>query len=223
MESPSSVTVSWLPPEAQLWNGIISRYTIVYDLLGRVDKYEDDDILEPYTTQMLSIPQPGLPLTNNPDPRIVMLPLQLETAVVNTLEEFSVYQFAVYLENIVGQSAASNSVTVEMPASGNLCRFSIVQSNLMATECLGYSFYAAPTGAPSNVSAMALSSTSIIVRWQAPEQFDINGILTNFEITVNDTDGTIYVFTLSATAFSFHMESEYISCHYTLWISIFHY
>ena len=118
VESPSSVTVSWLPPEAQLWNGIISRYTIVYDLLGMVDKYEDHNDLEPYTTQMLSIPQPGQPLANNPDPRIVMLPLQLETAVISALEEFYVYQFTVYLENTIGQSEASNVVTVEMPASG---------------------------------------------------------------------------------------------------------
>ena len=190
----------------------------MYDLLEMVDEYEDDDPLEPYSTQMISIPLPGMSLINNPDPRRVMLPLQCESATIYALEEFFVYQFKVYLENTVGQSDASNSVTVEMPASGNLYSFSIglVHSSFDGYSVVGISFHAAPTGAPSSVAAMALSSTSILVIWQAPEQFDINGILTNFELTVTDTKGTARLFTLSATTFSFHMESESISCHYAL-------
>jgi len=146
VESPSSVTVSWLPPEVQLWNGIISRYTIVYDLLEMVDEYEDENPLEPYSTQMISIPLPGMSLINNPDPRRVMLPLQCESATIYALEEFFVYQFKIYLENTVGQSDASNSVTVEMPASGNLYSFSIglVHSSLMATQWLDILFMQLP-------------------------------------------------------------------------------
>ena len=118
VESASSVTVSWLPPDSQLWNGIITSYTMVYELMGRVDV--QDNNMEPISSQTFSIPQAGMPLVNNPDPRIVTSPLQFESVVINSLEEFYVYRFTVFLENSVGQSDTSSSITVEMPASGNV-------------------------------------------------------------------------------------------------------
>ena len=118
VESASSVTVSWLPPDSQLWNGIITSYIVVYELLGIVEEGTDKTNFEPISSQTFSIPQAGMPLVNHPDPRIVTLPLQFERAVINTLEEFHVYRFKVYLENTVGQSDVSNLITVEMPPSG---------------------------------------------------------------------------------------------------------
>ena len=119
VESASSVTVSWLPPDIQFWNGIITSYTVVYELLGMVDNAAESDNLEPQMTQSFLIPQLGTPLANDPDPRIVTLPLQSERALIQLLEEFYVYRFTVYLNNSIGQSNASSSVVVELPPSGN--------------------------------------------------------------------------------------------------------
>lgn len=111
--SAKSVIVSWLPPNVQSWNGIITSYTIVYELLGRAD---EDIVVEPISSQMLTIPQSQM--TNIPDPRTVKLPLVIESAEIDELEEFYMYQFKMYLENEIGQSDVSITRTVEMPAAG---------------------------------------------------------------------------------------------------------
>lgn len=113
--SAKSVLVSWLPPNAESWNGIITNYTIVYELLRRADEDNIENI-EPISSQTLSIQQSQM--TNNPDPRDVKLPLVFERAEISALEEFYVYQFKVYLENAIGQSDVSTTSTVEMPAAG---------------------------------------------------------------------------------------------------------
>ena len=115
VESASSVTVSWIPPDPQLWNGIISNYTVVYELIKSVDAEGD---VEPLRSQSLTLP--ALAFSNSPDPRIATLPLKRESVVVESLEEFYVYQFTVILENVVGQSDISDSATVSMPPAGNV-------------------------------------------------------------------------------------------------------
>lgn len=115
--SPTSVLVQWFPPEVSFWNGVITRYVVIYELLRRVDEERDRPILQ---SQSFQIPQLNFPLANNPDPRRVSLPLQFESAIIDNLEEFYVYRFIVYLENLVGPSEASNSLIEEMPASGML-------------------------------------------------------------------------------------------------------
>ena len=114
-ESATSVTVSWFPPEVQFWNGIITSYTVTYDLIKRVDM---ESMTEPIRSDSLTVPQPGMVLSNNPDPTAVDLPLKRESVAIKMLEEFYVYQFTVVLENAVGQSDASGTITVNMPPSG---------------------------------------------------------------------------------------------------------
>ena len=116
--SPSSVVLSWLPPDIQFWNGIITRYTVVYERLGTVDEFDDSSAMEPFTSQSISIPQPGLSLVNNRDPQFAILPLQEESVLIEHLEEYYVYTFVVYLENTEGQSGASHTATQEMPQAG---------------------------------------------------------------------------------------------------------
>ena len=116
--SPSSVVLSWLPPDIQFWNGIITRYTVVYERLGAVEEFDDSSAMEPFTSQSISIPQPGLSLVNNHDPQLAILPLQKERVLIEHLEEYHVYSFVVYLENTEGQSGASQIVTQEMPQAG---------------------------------------------------------------------------------------------------------
>ena len=111
--SASSVRVMWFPPGIQFWNGVISSYTVVYELTKSVDA-EDD--IEPVYSQSHTVP--GMLFVNNPDPRVATLPLKQENVVIEQLEEFYVYQFTVFLENAVGQSDVSNRMTVDMPPAG---------------------------------------------------------------------------------------------------------
>ena len=116
--SPSSMVLSWLPPDIQFWNGIITGYTVVYERLGAVEEFDDSSAMEPFTSQSISIPQPGLSLVNNHDPQFVTLPLQEESVLIEYLEEYYVYSFVVYLENTEGLSAASQTIIQEMPQAG---------------------------------------------------------------------------------------------------------
>ena len=120
-ESASSVTVTWLPPDIQFWNGIITSYTVVYELLGPVEEdtgNEEGSALVPFQTQTITIPRPGLPLVNSPDPRLVSLPLRQESVLIEELEEYHVYSFAVYVENTEGESGPSETAIKEMPQDG---------------------------------------------------------------------------------------------------------
>lgn len=70
--------------------------------------------------------------------------------------------------------------------------------------------YPAPSGSPTRVTALALSSTSILITWGRPNEFDINGILLNFHLTVTDSVAYKREYVLPATSYSFHLEGEII-------------
>ena len=114
VENATSVTVSWIPPDVQFWNGVITSYTVIYELIGRVD--ENDVENDPLSSQTISITRATF--SNDPDPNVATLPLKIESVVIKMLEEYYVYRFSVYLENAVGQSDISNSITVKMPPAG---------------------------------------------------------------------------------------------------------
>jgi hypothetical protein len=182
--SATSVAVSWLPPDVQSWNGVITSYTIIYELLGKVN---GGSSTQPIRTNTLVYPQPGMMFNNDPDPRAsAQLPLQFESVKIGLLEEFYVYQFSVYLDNSVGISDASQSINIEMPP-------------------------AAPSGPPSSVTALTLSSTSILITWDNPDDFDVNGIITAFEIILKDSSNHLRNFTQPPSAFSFHLEGELLA------------
>ena len=122
VQSPTSVAISWYPPNVQEWNGIVTGYTVQYELLGSVDEYPE---LQPFLTFTTSIPSPGVPLQNDPDPRTVGLPLQMETAVVSNLQEYFVYQFVIYFGNSVGESDGTAPIIQEMPQAGKKVTYSL--------------------------------------------------------------------------------------------------
>ena len=117
VKSPTSVTVSWLPPDPQFWNGVITSYIIVYELMRRVDEENSD--ITPIKTEEFMHPQPGEMFANDPDPRVsAYLPLQFESAVIDKIEEFYVYRFSVLVQNSVGESDVSNQYYISMPPAG---------------------------------------------------------------------------------------------------------
>lgn len=114
--SSTSVNVSWLPSPPRNWNGIITRYTVEYELIRLAGSAMGIDSSGIPLPMSVSIPTLGQPLSNNPDPTIVSLPLKRESVVISGLQEFSVYQFSVYYENSMGRSDGSNPLEQETTA-----------------------------------------------------------------------------------------------------------
>ena len=204
--SPSSMVLSWLPPDIQFWNGIITEYTVVYERLGAVEEFDDSSAMEPFTSQSISIPQPGLSLVNNHDPQFVTLPLQEESVLIEYLEEYYVYSFVVYLENTEGLSAASQTIIQEMPQAG----IHIV-GTIMALYINSYnpdiSTHVAPSGSPTNVTIEVLSSTSVFIKWQPPELLLSNGVITKYTLSVHFVKNeTTRTFSVPAATLSVHVE-----------------
>ena len=110
--SPTSLVISWLPPNISLWNGIILKYTVEYQRQGPVEFI--DDPLIPYLNQTVSIHS----LKNNPDPRLVISPLVNESVYIDRLEEDFLYQFIIYYENSAGKSIRNGAIQLGMPSSG---------------------------------------------------------------------------------------------------------
>ena len=115
MVSATHVALSWLPPEPQLWNGVITNYTVVYELLGPVGMTSDNSS---QTTMTKTIPTQGDPLANNADPRHASVPLQREVAVVDDLQEHHVYKFSVFMANAAGRGEMSMGVIQALPEAG---------------------------------------------------------------------------------------------------------
>ena len=115
--SPNSVVISWYPPAANLWNGIIIRYTVAYTQRGSVD--EDSELTE-LRLFAQSIPLLGFPLANSPDPRTANPSLVKESMQLMNLQEYLVYEFMVFFENSAGESESSEPINLEMPQIGNL-------------------------------------------------------------------------------------------------------
>lgn len=118
IDSSTSVRVSWLPINPSNWNGVVTGYVVVYERQGPAGSLNTP--VEFYVTSTVSIPfLPEHPLANSPDPRLVTVPLKVESLQLRGLEENYVYEFTVYCENSAGRSDSSNPVIVTMPSSGN--------------------------------------------------------------------------------------------------------
>ena len=115
VESATTVKVSWLLPDPQTWNGLILNYTIVYELMGPVK----GAVATRSTGEIYSItlPSPGQPLLNSPDPRIVTQPLHREILTIDRLQEYHVYSFAIYMANKAGRSTLTTPIVQELPGA----------------------------------------------------------------------------------------------------------
>lgn len=118
--SPSSVLVSWMPTDKDNWNGVIRRYTVVYELLRSLDNMTtapEGSGFGSIFMNSVSIPDVG-EVMNNPDPTLVILPLRREQVEIVSLEEYHVYRLAVYYETSQGRSELSSPVTLQTLTSG---------------------------------------------------------------------------------------------------------
>ena len=118
INTSSSVCVSWLPPDIEFWNGVITNYTVVYMNLGVVQGNIDNADQMPFVNNTASTTQPGQKLVNNPNPMFVSPPLRPEGVFIDRLEEYHTYSFTVYQENIKGAGPFSEAVIEEMPQDG---------------------------------------------------------------------------------------------------------
>ena len=117
MVSATRVVLSWLPPDPQLWNGRITSYTVLYQLLGPVGMTSANSSQSIMTK---AIPTQGNPLANNADPRLASVPLQWERVVVDDLEEHHVYKFLVFMANTAGRSGMSMTIIQALPGAGRV-------------------------------------------------------------------------------------------------------
>ena len=111
----TSVTIGWYPSDPDSWNGFLTHYIVNYQLI-----MSGEDAVSSRVNPQLSfiIPSSDQPLVNEQDPTRVGSSLLTETARINSLEEFYVYQFSVYYETSVGRSPSSSSLLVETPPTG---------------------------------------------------------------------------------------------------------
>ena len=117
--SPTAVRLRWLPPSQDEWNGIITRYTIEYELLRPVGDDDDDEMdPTPIMTFTSYVPSSHQSLNNNLDPTLAISPLVWEELQINGLQEYYVYTFSIYYENSAGRSVSSFDVELDMPPAG---------------------------------------------------------------------------------------------------------
>ena len=112
----TSVTIGWYPSNPNSWNGLLTHYVIDYQLIR--SREESASSSDPALT--IIIPSLGQPLVNENDPTRVNSSLLMETANINSLEEFYVYQFSIYYETSVGRSPSSSSLLVKTLPTGKI-------------------------------------------------------------------------------------------------------
>ena len=112
MVSATRVALSWLPPDPETLNGMITNYTIVY---GPVVMTSDNSSQAIITK---AIPTQSNPFANNAGPRLASIPLQREVAVVDDLQEHHVYKFSVFMANAAGRGEMSMTIIQALTGAG---------------------------------------------------------------------------------------------------------
>ena len=108
---PTSVRVSWKPPNKKEWKGKINTYKIITTRLG--PKQGIVKRAEPLNNIITVSPQ-----ANNPDPSLAMEPLQSEHFLIEGLEENYEYTFSISIINAGGSGLPSTPISQLMPQAG---------------------------------------------------------------------------------------------------------
>lgn len=122
--SSSSVSISWLPPPREHWNGILTSYTVISYSYGpnNISMSGISEVQLENTSFVGAVskeyPMEGSAWVNYPDPRFIYTDLVPEELTIESLHEFFTYKFMVYLSNSVGDSDLVSSATVHLPGTG---------------------------------------------------------------------------------------------------------
>ena len=109
--SPTSVELSWLPPARDHWKGVIDHYQVTAARQGPVDGRK--------RRQTSAIVTKNVPPQNNHrDPSLASEPLQMESYVLQGLEEFFEYSISVQPVNAAGSGPTNPPILQNMPEAG---------------------------------------------------------------------------------------------------------
>ena len=109
--SPTSVRISWKPPNKKEWKGKINTYKITVVCLGLNEGITSRCELQ--NNNIAVIPQ-----ANNPDPSLAMEPLHSEQYLIEGLEENYEYTFSISIINGGGSGLPSTPMSQVMPQAG---------------------------------------------------------------------------------------------------------
>ena len=65
-----------------------------------------------------------------------------------------------------------------------------------------------PSGAPTNITVEAISSTSFLITWEPPPSSQHNGVITQYRLLVTSGSGETQVFDVSASMLSHEIEGN---------------
>ena len=68
-----------------------------------------------------------------------------------------------------------------------------------------------PSGAPTNVTVEALSSTSLLITWEPPAPSQRNGVITHYRVLVTSDSGDTQVLDVSASILSREIEGNVLT------------
>ena len=103
LQTPTSVHLSWKPPNKREWRGRIQTYAVSITTLFPVMQHNI----------LLVAPE-----NNNGDPSLASEPLKSEECTVNQLEEGFEYQFQLSIVNSEGSGPFSNGQLIKIPENG---------------------------------------------------------------------------------------------------------
>ena len=81
------------------------------------------------------------------------------------------------------------------------CMFSDVSMSLITV----------PSGAPTNITVEALSSTSLLITWEPPAPSQRNGVITRYRLLVTSDSGETQVFDVSASMLSHEVKGNVLT------------
>ena len=110
--SPTSIQLSWLPPERVHWKGLINHFVVSATRLGPVEGGVTK------RQQPSTLTAEVQPQNNHRDPSLATEPLQMETYVMQGLEEYYDYSIVVHQVNAAGSGPTHPPVLQSMPAAG---------------------------------------------------------------------------------------------------------
>ena len=80
---------------------------------------------------------------------------------------------------------------------------------MLSLPVLNSRYFVVPSGPPVNVTVQAISSSSLLITWQPPEQLHQNGITAGYRIQIGHVDGlSPREYTLNADVNSYRVTGD---------------